>query len=103
KNQCVHYEAGGAKKADIVFFPTLNPSQENSGCCVSDLIKKSKGIANKQNGIKTSQETCNSLFGTWTAGGNCSEPLSPSQAVKLITSSSIGSPCGCKADQKWCK
>jgi len=99
KNQCVHYISNGAKKAHIVFFPTLT-TQENAGCCVSDLIKKSRGLSKPNKGIKTSQETCNSLYGSWTAGGDCSEPLSPSQAVSRVISLGV---CGCTSGSGWCK
>ncbi len=99
KNQCVNTKSGAASKASIVFFPLLDSANEGSGCCKSDLIRYSKGISNSKDGIKTSQATCQSLSGSWTAGGSCSEPLNPVQAVSGVLAPK---GCGCQG-QGWCK
>lgn len=92
KNQCVNKTTGSRiKGVTTIFFPVLDPANENQGCCKSNLINASMGITSS--GVKTSQKTCvEGLFGTWTSGGSCTTLKDPVQITKYLKAQNV---CNC--------
>ncbi len=64
-------------------FPVLEDSENPVGCCTNDLINNSKNINGQEfsNGISLNKATCESIHGTWSEQGSCSNPLDPAWAA----------------------